>query len=225
MSKIIRKKKKTNFSIVSKTHLQDNTLSWGATGLLTYLLSLPDDWNIYVSDLKNRKINGRDSTRTLLNELIKKDYIIRKPQREKNGTFKGYNYYVFEQKTYSLPHPDNPTSVNPTSVDPTSDNPTLYNNNISNTNLNEYSNYKMEFWSKNLKKNFEKYIQYMKSKKGKSWYNEITVNEIKSFLNQVRKNYDDEKICAKISECIRNGYTKLVFDEQIATNNIYDDFL
>ena len=225
MSKIIRKKKKTNFSILSKTHIIDNTLSWGATGLLTYLLSLPDDWNIYVSDLKNRKLNGRDSTRSLLNELIKQKYIIRKPQRQSNGTFSGYNYYVFEEKTYSLPCPDNPTSDNPTSDNPTSENPQLYNNNISNIELNKYSNYKMEFWSKNLKISFEKYIQYMKSKKGKGWYNDITINEIKNFLNVAKKNFSDDQICEKISDCIRNGYTKLIFDEKTIENNLYDDFI
>jgi len=46
---ILRVTKNTNFTTISNFHLKDINLSWGAKGLLTYFLTLPNDWKIYVS--------------------------------------------------------------------------------------------------------------------------------------------------------------------------------
>jgi len=62
------RKKETNFLILDKTCLVQSTLTWGAKGLHTYLMSLPSEWRINVHDLKNRAVNGRDSVRGLLKE-------------------------------------------------------------------------------------------------------------------------------------------------------------
>ena len=75
MSKITRQKRNTPFVQIDKNALQDERLSWKAKGLLAYLLSLPDDWQIYINELKNHAKDGRDSTRTAMNELIKFGYI------------------------------------------------------------------------------------------------------------------------------------------------------
>ena len=49
--------------MINKEMAQDKTLSWKARGLLLYLLSLPDDWNIYESELIKHATDGRDSTK------------------------------------------------------------------------------------------------------------------------------------------------------------------
>lgn len=92
------KDKSNPYVMLNKTCLRDDKLSWKAKGLHSYLLSLPDDWNIYIEDLKNRSKDGRDSTTSAVNELIKMGYIKRAPAKdEKTGKFKGgYDYEVYE---------------------------------------------------------------------------------------------------------------------------------
>jgi hypothetical protein len=63
-------------------------MSWKATGLYAYLCSLPGDWEINVEDLKNRKTDGRDSTRAALNELRELGFIAEEKVRS-GGRFGG----------------------------------------------------------------------------------------------------------------------------------------
>ena len=122
---IIRTHKNKNFTTLDNTPLQDTELSWQAKGMIAYLLSLPDDWEIYVSDLKNRSRNGRDATAKTLNELIKHGYIKRTERREK-GQFKGYQYDVYET---GVPNTGKPDTVNPNTDNPNTENPSLLNTN------------------------------------------------------------------------------------------------
>lgn len=95
MSIIKVSKKKTNFTVIDNTGIQDKELSWKAKGLLCYLISLPDDWEINISDLKSRSKDGRDSTSAGIQELIENGYIIRQSFRNEGGQFI-YTYTVFE---------------------------------------------------------------------------------------------------------------------------------
>jgi len=70
-------KKEKNFLLLDKCCLHEKELSWGAKGLHCYLMSLPQHWQIKVSDLRNRARNGRDSVRGLLAELEGARYISR----------------------------------------------------------------------------------------------------------------------------------------------------
>lgn len=114
MSKITRLKRDTPFVQIDKSALQDDRLSWKSKGLLAYLLSLPDDWQIYINELKNHSRDGRDSTRTAMNELIKFGYIHRNFSERKSGQFTGYDYFVSEKPMSEQPKTENPKTVNPT---------------------------------------------------------------------------------------------------------------
>jgi len=89
-------KKENPFVTIDKTCLKDERLSWKAKGLLCYLLSLPDDWEIYVNELKSHASDGRDSTAAALKELIKYGYAIRDYNRDEEGKIRGYIYQIFE---------------------------------------------------------------------------------------------------------------------------------
>lgn len=93
---ILRVTKNTNFTTISNFHLKDINLSWGAKGLLTYLLTLPNDWKIYLSELTNHSIDGYTKTNNYIKELIKFNYIQREKIRAKTGKFGGYEYIVSE---------------------------------------------------------------------------------------------------------------------------------
>jgi uncharacterized phage protein (TIGR02220 family) len=96
MATIKRAKRDTPFVIIDKTALQDNRLSWKAKGLLAYLLSLPDDWKVYVKELSKHATDGRDATNTAIKELIKVGYITRERVRGEDGQFTGWDYTVTE---------------------------------------------------------------------------------------------------------------------------------
>ena len=112
MSTITRIKRETPFVQIDKNALQDTRLSWKSKGLLSYLLSLPDDWKVYINELKNHAKDGRDSTRTALNELIKFGYVTRTQTRE-TGRFVGYDYVVSDVPQTESPKSENPKSENP----------------------------------------------------------------------------------------------------------------
>ena len=103
MSKIKRSQRNTPFVLINKESLQDKSISWQAKGLLSYLLSLPDDWQILVVDLANRSTNGKDSTGAILNELIKAGYIERQKIKDEKNRFSGYDYTVFDTPKTAFP--------------------------------------------------------------------------------------------------------------------------
>lgn len=67
--------KKSNFTAVPNKALHNKNLSWKAKGLLSYLLSLPEDWAIYKKDLKNRSTDGYDGMLSGFLELEQHGYI------------------------------------------------------------------------------------------------------------------------------------------------------
>ncbi|MDD4275162.1 MAG: hypothetical protein PHG14_15710 [Desulfobacter postgatei] len=126
---IIRVQKNSNYSVISNVHLQDETLSWKAKGILSYLLSKPDNWQVYIAHLKNQSTDGRDSTSSGVRELINAGYISRDYTRNEAGQMTGRSYVVyessFEQKAVNKGA--NPKTENPLLDNPTLDNPTLLN--------------------------------------------------------------------------------------------------
>nr|WP_245998181.1 conserved phage C-terminal domain-containing protein [Siminovitchia terrae] len=83
------------FVQIDKTMLSDEKISWKAKGILSYLLSKPDGWITYITDIEKRSADGRDSVRSGIKELADAGYIIRKRIRDK-GQFKGWEYEVYE---------------------------------------------------------------------------------------------------------------------------------
>lgn len=140
---MIRISKRENpYVTLDKTGLNDSRLSWKAKGLLCYLLSLPDNWKIYVNELKNHSSDGRDSTATALRELIQYGYIIQEVNRDEKGLFKGYIYNIFEVPSETIentglePETENPYPDKPYSENPKTEKPKLINNNNTNKLLN-----------------------------------------------------------------------------------------
>lgn len=134
---IRRVKRRSNFTTVNNDYLQDEKLSWKAKGLITYIMSLPHDWTLNLSDLKNRSKDGRDSTAAGLRELIENGYCCRNMQRGENGIFVGCDYSVSDIKEFEpiTENPsvdgkeENPKTENPIAENPKSEKPTLINTN------------------------------------------------------------------------------------------------
>ena len=115
---IIRRKKNRNYSTISNECLQDPSLSWKAKGLFAYMMSLPDDWKLYKTELLKHATDGKDSTRSGFDELVDRGYVIPQELRDENGRMAGWDYIVTETPTAEKPIAGNPPSVNPTSDTP-----------------------------------------------------------------------------------------------------------
>lgn len=98
MAIVKTKIKEKNYIQIQKTGIEDNRLSWAATGLLTFLIGKPENWNIIMEHLKKVKTNGRDSTRSALNNLREYDYCHYFEIREK-GKIVETIYLIFEKPT------------------------------------------------------------------------------------------------------------------------------
>jgi len=99
---IFRTKKENNFVIMSNYHLRDKNLSFKAKGLLSYMLSLPDDWNYSISGLICNAKENKTSIKSALNELIRYGYLnIKKLYPNQTESKKIEDIYDI----YELPHP------------------------------------------------------------------------------------------------------------------------
>jgi len=118
------------YTVIGNEAAQDSSLSWKARGLLIYLLSLPRDWNIRLSELARHATDGIDSTRKAMDELLNAGYIQRGARiRKPDGKLGDYVYLVTGVRD-DLPELEKPTLEKPTLEKPTQENPTLQNKEI-----------------------------------------------------------------------------------------------
>jgi hypothetical protein len=93
-SRIRRGRKQNRFTTIDNEPIENRALSWKAKGLLTYLMSKPEDWEVKLWQLKEASKDGRDSTDAGLKELITRGYIRRTRLQDERGRFAGYLYEV-----------------------------------------------------------------------------------------------------------------------------------
>ena len=85
------------YVMILRETLYDKNLSLKAKGLLCFILSKPDDWQIYVRSLAAELMESKNTVGSIINELIEKGYCVRSERnREKSGAYNGYDYMVFE---------------------------------------------------------------------------------------------------------------------------------
>ncbi|MBH9582148.1 conserved phage C-terminal domain-containing protein [Staphylococcus felis] len=90
-------KESGNFVTVHKDFIHDSNISWKAKGILLYLLSRPDDWQIYETELEQHSTDGLSGLKSGIKELEEIGYIQRNRKRDKTGRLNGYEYLVYEQ--------------------------------------------------------------------------------------------------------------------------------
>ena len=141
------------YTVIGNEAAQDSSLSWKAKGLLVYLLSLPKDWNIRLSELARHATDGIDSTRKAMDELLNAGYIQRGARiRKPDGKLGDYVYLVTGVRD-DLPELENPTLENPTQ-----ENPTLQNKEITKETKNKRN--KRKYVSKSYSEDFEIWWKY-----------------------------------------------------------------
>jgi DNA-binding MarR family transcriptional regulator len=90
---IVKTRHTSDFFQMNNAPVQDTGLSWAAKGLLAYLLSLPEAWEVHLRDLFSRSSSSRRYTEIALNELISAGYVVKEQGENKRRTTR---YIVYE---------------------------------------------------------------------------------------------------------------------------------
>ena len=141
---VFRVEKTKGYTVMSNHHLRNHTLSLKAKGLLSQMLSLPDDWDYTLQGLAQINKESIDAIREAVRELERAGYIKRSRERDERGCLRGTVYTIYEQPhaeptpeepAQALPTLDNPTLEKPMLEKPTLENPTQLNKELLKTNL------------------------------------------------------------------------------------------
>ena len=145
---VFRVEKTRDYTVMSNYHLKDSSLTLKSKGLLSMMLSLPDEWNYTTRGLAAICKEGVDSIGTALKELERAGYIQRHRLRDEKGKITDTEYVIFErpqiqphteQPKTALPHTEKPHTENPymeksDTALPCTDNPAQLNTNQIKTN-------------------------------------------------------------------------------------------
>lgn len=109
---VFRVEKTKNYTVMSNHHLRDKSLSLKAKGLLSLMLSLPEDWDYTTKGLAKICRDGVDSIRSAVQELEQHGYVVRQRIRNGKGQLGEMEYTIFERPQAApdppAPGPDRP---------------------------------------------------------------------------------------------------------------------
>lgn len=92
---VFKIEKNSDYTVMSNYHLRDKNLSYKATGLLSFMLSLPDDWDYSLNGLVKMSKEGIKAVRSILQELQKYGYLNIQKKQNELGQFE-YDYLIYE---------------------------------------------------------------------------------------------------------------------------------
>ena len=132
---VFRIERTRDYTVMSNHHLRNANLSLKAKGLLSMMLSLPEDWNYTTRGLAKICKEGVDAIGAALRELEGAGYIVRHQRRDKSGRITDTEYVIYEQPQPDMSQPDtaSPDTENPDMVKPDTEKPAELNIEKSNT--------------------------------------------------------------------------------------------
>lgn len=186
---VFRIEKTRDFTVMSNHHLRNKNMSLRAKGLLSLMLSLPEDWDYTLNGLAKISTEGVDAIRTVIRELENLGYLERRRTRNEKGHLKAAEYIIYERPVFKTdkqlpkqPTYDSPISDNPTLDSPTSERTAQLNTNKSNTNKSN---------TKELNTDFIKYPSIKnRESNNQRWIDRYNLNK-----ETVMENIDYEYLC------------------------------
>lgn len=120
---VFRVERTHDYTVMSNFHLKDKRLSLKAKGLLSQMLSLPDDWDYTLSGLCFINRESKDAIRSAINELERAGYIRRRQTTDATGKFGSNEYSIYERPITDSPSLGSPSSEKPTTEKPIAEKP------------------------------------------------------------------------------------------------------
>ena len=117
---VFRIERTRDYTVMSNHHLRNGKLSLKAKGLLSMMLSLPEDWNYTTRGLAAICKEGVDAIGGALRELEAAGYIVRHQLRDRQGRISDTEYVIYEQ-----PQPKNPDTLQPDTASPDTETPDM----------------------------------------------------------------------------------------------------
>jgi hypothetical protein len=119
---IIRTKREHNYTVISNKVYEKNQLSWQAMGLLGYLLTKPDNWQVMVAELVNvtkdtKKPTGREGVYNIINELKEKGFISVRKNSDGSTDYTVYDEPI-QQSNQENPNQGKPNQGKPNQAEP-----------------------------------------------------------------------------------------------------------
>lgn len=226
MSEVFKVNRTKDYTVMSNHHFKNKNLSLKAKGLLSLMLSLPDDWSYSIKGLVTLSKDGRDSVMAALKELESEGYIARRRLRNAKGQVANTEYIISETPMSDFPTQEKPTQDKPTLEKPMQENPTLSNTNQLNTNLIKYPsiNHSSNSQTENsgVENNVENlddtikevkeqigYIRFIQQKKSTD-----RLDEIVNIISEIYISHKDRKIngCIVSYIAIESAFRKLDYD-------------
>ena len=130
---VFRIERTRDYTVMSNHHLRNTNLSLKAKGLLSMMLSLPEDWNYTTRGLAKICKEGVDAIGAALRELEATGYIVRHKLRDRQGRISDTEYVIYEQPQLRKPDTDSPDTENPYMDKPDTEKPAELNIEKSNT--------------------------------------------------------------------------------------------
>ena len=122
---VFRIERTRDYTVMSNHHLRNEKLSLKAKGLLSMMLSLPDDWNYTTRGLAKICQEGVDAIGNALRELETAGYIVRHQLRDRQGRISDTEYVIYEQPQPRQPGTPQPNMAVPDTASPDTENPYL----------------------------------------------------------------------------------------------------
>ena len=122
---VFRIERTRDYTVMSNHHLRNHELSLKAKGLLSMMLSLPDDWNYTTRGLAKICKEGVDAIGSALRELETAGYIVRNQLRDQQGRISDTEYVIYEKPQPRQPETPRPDTAVPDTASPDTENPYL----------------------------------------------------------------------------------------------------
>ena len=141
---IIRAKREHNYTVINNKVYDKNQLSWQAMGLLGYLLTKPDNWQVMVAELVNvtkdtKKPTGNNGVYSIINELKEKGFISVRKNSDGSTDYTVYDEPI-QQSSHKNPNQANPNQANPNQANPNQANPNQAETTLVNTDIQQVLN-------------------------------------------------------------------------------------
>lgn len=158
---VLRAEKTKDYTTMCNHHLKNKEMSLKAKGLLSMILSLPDDWTYTVNGLVSICKESETAIKSALKELKELGYLVVTRERRADGKFE-YIYTVYEKPQDVKPEVEKPQVENPPMDNPPMENHPLYKNtNILNTNILNIKDKKVYFPNDDkLNETFKDFVEF-----------------------------------------------------------------